>query len=75
MRYFQKVIPFLAILFFYNQEVTAQDKSMNPVTKNASPEVRALLNFFCDISGEYLLTGQHNFPDVKERNTKFETTK
>jgi mannan endo-1,4-beta-mannosidase len=49
----------------------AQDRSINPVTKNASPEARALLKFFYSISGEYLLTGQHNFPNVKGRNSQF----
>ena len=44
---------------------------MEPVTKNASPEAKALLKFFYSISGEYLLTGQHNYPNVKDRNTKF----
>jgi len=71
MRYFQKAIPFLILIFFCNQQGSAQEKVMKPVTKNASPEVRALLKFFYDISGEYLLTGQHNFPNVKGRNTKF----
>jgi mannan endo-1,4-beta-mannosidase len=51
--------------------VTAQEKTINPVTRNASPEARALLKFFYGISGEYLLTGQHNFPNVKGRNSRF----
>jgi mannan endo-1,4-beta-mannosidase len=29
------------------------------------------LKFFYEISGQYLLTGQHNFPNVKDRNTQF----
>ena len=71
MRSLKKIITFLIILFFYFQPVSAQQKIINPVTKNASPEVRALLNFFYNISGKYLLTGQHNYPNVKDRNTKF----
>lgn len=51
--------------------VTAQEKTMSPVTQHASPEARALLKFFYSISGEYLLTGQHNFPNVKGRNSRF----
>lgn len=58
-----------ALLTF--QTVAAQQKPVEPVTKNASPEARALLQFFYSISGEYILTGQHNFPNVKGRNTKF----
>lgn len=71
MRYFKKTIAFLIIIFFCNRKGIAQERVMNPVTKNASPEVRALLKFFYDISGEYLLTGQHNYPNVMGRNTKF----
>src|SRR5512136_352019 len=41
------------------------------VTPNASPEARALLQFFYDISGKYTLTGQHNYPDTGDRNTQF----
>ena len=73
MRYFKKVIPFVIIIFFCNRQGSAQERerAINPVTKNASSEVRALLKFFYNISGEYLLTGQHNFPNVMGRNTKF----
>jgi mannan endo-1,4-beta-mannosidase len=49
----------------------SQQPSTAPVTKNASPEARALLKFFYSIAGEYLLTGQHNFPNIKDRNTQF----
>jgi mannan endo-1,4-beta-mannosidase len=42
-----------------------------PVTPNASPEARALLQFLYDISGKHTLTGQHNNPNSKARNTEF----
>jgi len=42
-----------------------------PVTPGASPEAVALLQFLTDISGKYTLTGQHNFPNVKGRNSEF----
>ncbi len=48
-----------------------QGQEMKPVSPNASPEAKALLNFLYDISGKYTLTGQHNFPNIKGRNTKF----
>jgi mannan endo-1,4-beta-mannosidase len=64
-------IIFFASALLIISPVTAQDRTINPVTKNASPEARALLNFFYSISGEYLLTGQHNFPNVKGRNSQF----
>ncbi len=59
------------MLLIFSAAIVAQQKSMEPVTKNASPEARALLKFFYSISGEYILTGQHNFPNVKGRNTQF----
>lgn len=42
-----------------------------PVTPDALPETRALLEFFHEISGRYTLTGQHNYPNVKARNSEF----
>lgn len=41
------------------------------VTPNASPEAKALLNLYYSISGKYTLTGQHNYPDTKNQNTRF----
>ena len=65
------VILYLSLIFLGAHASVGQDKPMNPVTKNASPEARALLKFFYDNSGEYILTGQHNYPNVKDRNTRF----
>ncbi len=45
--------------------------SQEPVTTNASPEARALLEFFYSISGKYTLTGQHNYPATRDRNSQF----
>ncbi|HZZ18757.1 MAG TPA: glycosyl hydrolase [Opitutaceae bacterium] len=42
-----------------------------PVTPHASPEAVALLQLLSDISGKYTLSGQHNFPNVKSRNSEF----
>jgi mannan endo-1,4-beta-mannosidase len=68
----QNIILLLTILSIaHAAPVNAQDRTINPVTKNASPEARALLKFFYSISGEYLLTGQHNYPNVKGRNSQF----
>ncbi|HVY73184.1 MAG TPA: glycosyl hydrolase [Puia sp.] len=61
----------ISISFFLLSIVNAQEKAVAPVTKNASPEARALLKFFYSISGEYLLSGQHNYPNVQGRNTQF----
>jgi len=51
--------------------LVAQQRDIHPVTRNASPEARALLTFFYGISGKYLLSGQHNYPNVQGRNTVF----
>ena len=42
-----------------------------PVTPEASPEAKALLKFFYDISGKYTLTGQHNYPNTQDKNSEF----
>jgi mannan endo-1,4-beta-mannosidase len=47
--------------------VSAQE----PVTPNASPEAKALLNYIYSISGTQILAGQHNFPNSGSRNTLF----
>jgi mannan endo-1,4-beta-mannosidase len=47
---------------------------IKPVTPNASPEAKALLKFFYSLSGTYTLTGQHNYPNVKDRNSQFAAT-
>jgi mannan endo-1,4-beta-mannosidase len=46
------------------------DRTVSPVTPNASPEAVALLNFICRISGRHTLTGQHNFPNTKDDSTQ-----
>jgi len=52
-------------------EARAQAAAAAPVTPGASPEAVALLKLLNDASGKYLLTGQHNFPNVKARNSEF----
>jgi mannan endo-1,4-beta-mannosidase len=44
-----------------------------PVTPGASPEARALLQLLYELSGRHTLTGQHNFPAIRDRNTQFAT--
>lgn len=34
-----------------------------PVNPNATPEARALLKSICAVSGKFILSGQHNFPN------------
>jgi mannan endo-1,4-beta-mannosidase len=61
----------IALSIIATAPATAQEKAVVPATKNASPEARALLKFFYSISGEYMLTGQHNYPNVKGKNSEF----
>jgi len=42
-----------------------------PVTPGASTEAGALLELFYSLSGKYTLTGQHNYPDTRDRNSQF----
>jgi mannan endo-1,4-beta-mannosidase len=49
----------------------AQGQIARPVAPDASPEAVALLQLLYDISGKYTLTGQHNFPNTKSRNSQF----
>ena len=47
----------------------ADGVAAKPVTPQASPEAVALLQMLYDISGKYLLTGQHNYPAVWAKNS------
>ena len=49
----------------------AGEKDPIPVSPHASKEAEALLRFLTDISGKYTLTGQHNYPNTKDRNSRF----
>src|SRR5208283_458821 len=49
----------------------ADGVAARPVTPQASPEAVALLQLLYDVSGKYLLTGQHNYPAVGARNSEF----
>jgi mannan endo-1,4-beta-mannosidase len=49
----------------------AQQRLASPTVTNTSPEAKALLQLLYNLSGNYTLTGQHNFPSAKDRNSKF----
>jgi mannan endo-1,4-beta-mannosidase len=51
-----------ALLLLCRAPLCAQAPS--PVNPHASPEARALLNYLYSISGHYILTGQHNYPNT-----------
>lgn len=58
---------FILIILQFASIVSANE----PVTPNASPEAKALLKLLYNISGKYTLTGQHNYPNIKDKNTRF----
>jgi mannan endo-1,4-beta-mannosidase len=41
-----------------------------PVNPNATPEARALLKTICAVSGNGILSGQHNFPNHRDLDTE-----
>ncbi len=41
-----------------------------PVTPNAAPEAVELLKLIYSISGKHTMTGQHNFPNTKDKYTQ-----
>ncbi len=51
--------------------MTGPLRSQAPVTQGASVEAAALLEFVYSLSGKYTLTGQHNYPNTRDRNTLF----
>ena len=58
-------------LAFLSRAAGGDGAAVEPVTPNASPEVRAVLQMLHDISGKYTLTGQHNYPNTRSRNSEF----
>ncbi len=46
-------------------------KKIRPANPEASPEARALLALFYEISGKYILSGQHNYPNINSTNSRF----
>ncbi len=60
-----------SLLCCYAAPLFAADTAPKPVTPNATPEAKALLQFLYNISGKYTLTGQHNYPSTKAKNSEF----
>lgn len=60
---------FVLICMLIATPATGQDA----VGPNASVEAQALLDFVYSLSGKYTLTGQHNYPATKDRNSQFAT--
>lgn len=45
--------------------------AVEPSDPDATTEAKALLGLFYRISGKHTLTGQHNFPNARDRNSRF----
>ena len=60
-----------AMMLTVHPAISGSNRTSEPVSPNASPEAKALLNVFYRISGKYTFTGQHNFPNKKDRNSQF----
>jgi mannan endo-1,4-beta-mannosidase len=61
----------IIILFYFFTSLLLGADNIKPVSPKAAPEAKALLKFFYGISGNYMLTGQHNYPNAKSRNSEF----
>ena len=61
----------LAALLALAPLLGAEEPEARPVTADASPEARALLQLLYDISGRHTLSGQHNYPNTRARNSEF----
>jgi mannan endo-1,4-beta-mannosidase len=62
---------FTILIYLTSSSQLKAMKPVKPVTPGASPEAVALLNLLYSVSGKYLLTGQHNFPDTRDNNSRF----
>ncbi len=60
-----------ALFAVCSSSLFAQVETAKPASPNASPEAKALLQLIYNLSGNHTLTGQHNFPMAKDRNSKF----
>jgi mannan endo-1,4-beta-mannosidase len=45
--------------------------AIRPSNPGASTEAKALMKFMAGLSGKYILTGQHNYPNTRDRNSQF----
>jgi mannan endo-1,4-beta-mannosidase len=59
----------LFLLLIIPFAVSAQ--KFEPCNPNATSEAKALIQLYYQISGKYTLTGQHNYPNTRDQNTRF----
>lgn len=68
---FRSVLGFIMLMISTSISLLGSEKTIKLVSPNASPEATALLEMLYSISGKYILTGQHNYPNTQDRNSKF----
>jgi mannan endo-1,4-beta-mannosidase len=68
---FNSFLLIIILMIYTNLNILASENNIKPVSPNASPEAKALLEMIYSISGKYTLTGQHNYPNTHSRNSKF----
>jgi mannan endo-1,4-beta-mannosidase len=61
----------IVLLCIFASALLNASEVIKPANPNASSEAQALLEFLYRISGKYTLTGQHNYPNTKDRNSQF----
>lgn len=67
MKNFKNLVIALILVFGFLNLASA----IKPANPHMTKEARALLDLFYRISGKYTLTGQHNYPATKDRNSRF----
>jgi mannan endo-1,4-beta-mannosidase len=61
----------LAIVIIMTITPCVSAQKIAPVTPDASTETKALLEYLQSLSGKHTLSGQHNFPISRDKNTQF----
>lgn len=61
----------ISLFLFLNLTIFVNAEGIKCSNPNAAPEAKALLEFLNSISGKYILSGQHNYPNTKDRNSEF----
>ncbi len=61
----------VALIIVVVASISNQGMATDPVNPKTTPEARALLDLIYRISGKYTLTGQHNYPNTRDRNSRF----
>lgn len=71
MKFKQIIHRVIVLLCIFTSAFLSADEVIKPANQSASREAKALLEFLYSISGKYTLTGQHNYPNTKDRNSWF----